>query len=612
MRRNLFWLFLFSSSLLWADNVTVSRAEQLARTFFENQETTRSVETKYEYIWNGESAQTRTDAIPAFHVFNRIPQGGFVIIAGDDVAVPVLAYSNTGKFEVENMPSNLQNWMTYYREEINWSRAQNRVPSASITALWNCLENGYLSDNAEDEVLLETALWNQGTPYNKMCPPIDGIIAPTGCVATALAIVMKYNRWPDKGNGATFSYTTRTYERTVSANYTATYDWDNMPDIYEEGVYTSTQANQVARLMYHCGVLSQMDYTPKESGAFTLIAARGMVDYMKYDKSMTVLEKEWYTSNEWDALLKAELNTGRPVIYGGSNSQREGHQFVFDGYKADRYHVNWGWGGTANGYYLLSTLEPDQQGIGGNSGGGFSIGQNAIVGIKKAETGSSYRDMLAFFKGSSGGVTYSGLSTTETKFLPNTQFDVMAAFIANYGLRNFAGTIALALVGENGNVKEFISREYAISKLEAMDGSSGSMPGSGYSLTCTITKTPESGDRIWLMYRANDVETWSQVQGGRDVTTEIVVKAGGTGLKKTEQNNISNVIVTNDNNRIFIKSPVTMTMLMIYDMKGQLQKEIECPENVEFNFSCEDYDSGIYILKVITTKGVSSAKFIKN
>ena len=76
------------------------------------------------------------------------------------------------------------------------------------------------------------------------------------------------------------------------------------------------------------------------------------------------------------------------MIYGGSNSQREGHQFVFDGYKADRYHVNWGWGGTANGYYLLSTLEPDQQGIGGNSGGGFSIGQNAIVGIKKAETGS--------------------------------------------------------------------------------------------------------------------------------------------------------------------------------------------------------------------------------
>ena len=220
--------------------------------------------------------------------------------------------------------------------------------------------------------------------------------------------------------------------------------------------------------------------------------------------------------------------------------------------------------------------------------------------------------MLAFFKGSSGGVTYSGLSTTETKFLPNTQFDVMAAFIANYGLRNFAGTIALALVGEYGDVKEFISREYAVSKLEAMDGNSGSMPGSGYSLTCTITKTPESGDRIWLMYRANDVETWSQVKGGRDVTTEIVVKAGGTGLKKTEQNNISNVIVTNDNNRIFIKSPVTMTMLMIYDIKGQLQKAIECPENVEFNFSCEDYDSGIYILKVITTEGVSSAKFIKN
>lgn len=107
----------------------------------------------------------------------------------------------------------------------------------------------------------------------------------------------------------------------------------------------------------------------------------------------------------------------------------------------------------------------------------------------------------------------------------------MAAFIAELWSSHFCRYL-LSLVGENGDVKEFISREYAVSKLEAMDGNSGSMPGSGYSLTCTITKTPESGDRIWLMYRANDVETWSQVKGGRDVTTEIVVKAGGTGLKK--------------------------------------------------------------------------------
>ena len=610
MKRNLFWLFLFFSSFLWGDNVTISQAEQLARNFFGGRVTTRSAETGLEYVWNGEDVQTRTNIAPAFYVFNRTSEGGFIIIAGDDAVTPVLAYSYTGKFEVENMPSSLRDWMGYYRAQINWAKEQDIVPSRSITALWDQLQRGTFSDDTEGEVLLSTALWNQDAPYNKLCPNIDNVIAPTGCVATALAITMKYNRWPDQGSGATCTYTTRTYQRTLSVTYDKVYAWDDMPDVYLEGSYTATQANAVGRLMYHCGVLSQMNYTPQESGAYTPIAARGMVDYMKYDKSLAVLEREWYTNDEWDEILKNELNAGRLVIYGGSNAKQEGHQFVFDGYRADRYHVNWGWGGMANGYYLLSTLEPDQQGIGGNTGGGFSIGQNAIVGIKKAEIGSSYRDMLAFFKGTSGGVTYSGLSTTETDFLPGTSFDVTAAFIANYGIRNFTGVAALALVDKAGNVKEFISNEYTFSKLEAMN-SNGSISGSGIGLRCIITQTPEPGDRIWLMYKANDVSTWDKVKGGRDVTTEIIVRKEVTGLNSIEQDSALDIIVLNNNNQITVKSPVTMKMLTVYDMEGRLLEKIECPQLKQFTFSCESYTPGIYILKVLTTEGVISNKFIK-
>lgn len=612
MKRNLFWLFLFSFSLLWADNVPVSKAEQLARNFFGIEETTRAGgKVQLEYIWNGEDVQTRTvTSPPAFHVFNRMPGGGFVIIAGDDVAAPVLAYSHTGKFEVENMPPNLQGWMKYYREQINWAKEQNIVPSELIILLWKQLQQGTLSDDAEREVLLPTALWNQDTPYNKLCPNIGNVTAPTGCVATALAIAMKYNRWPDQGSGTTCTYTTRTYKKALSATYDKVYAWDDMPDVYLKGSYTAAQANAVGQLMYHCGVLSQMDYTPRESGAFTQIAARGMVDYMKYDKSLAVLEREWYTNEEWDDILKNELNTGRLVIYGGGNAQQEGHQFVFDGYKADRYHVNWGWGGMANGYYLLSTLEPDQQGIGGNTGGGFSIGQNAIVGIKKAENGSGYRDMLAFFKGTSGGVTYSGLSTTETNFLPGTSFDVTAAFISNYGIRNFTGVAALALVDKVGNIKEFVSNEKTFSKLETMD-SNGSMPGFGFGLRCTITQTPQQGDRIWLMYKANDVDTWDKVKGGQDVTTEIVVKKNATGLNSTEQDSTPDIIIINNNNQITVKSSARMKALMVYDMAGILLKKVECSQLNEFTFSCEDYVPGIYILKTLTTEGSSSSRFIK-
>lgn len=344
MKRNLFWLFLFFSSFLWGDNVTISQAEQLARNFFGGRSTTRSAETGLEYVWNGEDVQTRTNIAPAFYVFNRTSEGGFIIIAGDDAVTPVLAYSYTEKFEVENMPPSLRNWMGYYREQINWAKEQDIAPSKSIIALWDQLQRGTLSDDTEGEVLLSTALWNQDAPYNKLCPNIDNVIAPTGCVATALAITMKYNRWPDQGSGATCTYTTRTYQRTLSVTYDKVYAWDDMPDVYLEGSYTAAQANAVGRLMYHCGVLSQMNYTPQESGAYTPIAARGMVDYMKYDKSLAVLEREWYTNDEWDEILKKELNAGRLVIYGGSNAKQEGHQFVFDGYRADRYHVQLGMG----------------------------------------------------------------------------------------------------------------------------------------------------------------------------------------------------------------------------------------------------------------------------
>ena len=611
MKCFLFLVFCCIPFSFFAKNVDVITAEKIAKFVLTGTDAqTRTNEIDVSLIWTGEDMCTRTNDSPAYYVFNKVGGNGFVIVSGDDIIKPILAYSYVNSFHVENMPDNLRAWMAYYREQINWAREENIVSDEETIWAWERLRDEIDSAKNSEEVLIETALWDQTAPYNLLCPTINGTQAPTGCVATALAIVMKYNRWPDQGSGMTFQYTTKQYKQTLSATYNIVYDWDNMLNKYEKGNYSTEQAEAVSQLMYHCGVFSEMDYTPRSSGALTLTAMGGMVRYMKYDKSMTLQSREWYTEAEWNSLLKKELDAGRLIIYGGSNNKEEGHQFVLDGYKQNDYHVNWGWGGMANGYYLLSTLEPDQQGIGGNTGGGFSIGQNAIVGIKKAETGSSYRDMLAFFKGTSGGVTYSGLSTTETDFLPGTSFDVTAAFIANYGIRNFTGVAALALVDKAGNVKEFISNEYTFSKLEAMN-SNGSISGSGIGLRCTITQTPEPGDRIWLMYKANDVSTWDKVKGGRDVTTEIIVRKEATGLNSMEQDNTPDIIVLNNNNQITIKSSVTMKTLTVYDMEGRLLEKIECPQLKEFTFSCEDYTPGIYILKVLTTEGVISNKFIK-
>ena len=290
-------------------------------------------------------------------------------------------------------------------------RENKTVAGKEITAAWNQLRQGTMQLSS-DGVLLTTVLWDQMTPYNNLCPVVNSQRTPTGCVATSTAIAMQYHKWPDVGQGS-HSYTSQTYGLSLSATFNTPYQWDNMPSTYTAGQYTTQQAQNVATLMYDVGVMSEMNYAPGNSGALTITAAQGLVNYMKYDKSLHVLQRENYQTAEWESIIKGELDDNRPVIYGGENDQNEGHQFIIDGYNtSDYYHVNWGWSGLANGYYLLSVLEPEEQGTGGNSGGGFSLDQNAIISMMKPVEGSTYQDVLVFFYGENEGTVFNGLSAT--------------------------------------------------------------------------------------------------------------------------------------------------------------------------------------------------------
>ena len=149
-----------------------------------------------------------------------------------------------------------------------------------------------------------------------------------------------------------------------------------------------------------------------------------------------------------ESIIKGELDDNRPVIiYGGENDQNEGHQFIIDGYNtSDYYHVNWGWSGLANGYYLLSVLEPEEQGTGGNSGGGFSLDQNAIISMMKPVEGSTYQDVLVFFYGENEGTVFNGLSATTDDFEQNQLFGLQYGYVGNMSIRNFTGNLVAALV----------------------------------------------------------------------------------------------------------------------------------------------------------------------
>lgn len=309
----------------------------------------------------------------AFYVFNR-DQQGFVIVSADDNTRDVLAYSDEGTFS-DQVPDNVQFLLDYMAERIAYSGKMGKTAAATTSY-------------TPVAPLLDGIQWDQDEPYWNMCP-IDknGDRAYTGCVATATAQVMRYWKWPTKGTGS-HSYTAENVSGTLSANFGATtYDWANMPKT-TSGYTTTAQKNAVATLMYHVGVAIDMNYggeTIGGSGAYTNDVATALVDYFGYKNTIQYVYT--YANGESASTtaqrMRAELAQGRPVIVGGSDEEgSSGHEFVFEGYDKDGlFYVNWGWGGSCNGYYAIDDLEPGGSGIGGN-GAGYSHYLDYIIGIE--------------------------------------------------------------------------------------------------------------------------------------------------------------------------------------------------------------------------------------
>ena len=319
---------------------------------------------------------------PAFYVFNR-DQQGFVIVSADDNTRDVLAYSDEGTFS-DQVPDNVQFLLDYMAERIAYSGKMGKTAAATTSY-------------TPVTPLLDGIQWDQDEPYWNMCP-IDknGDRAYTGCVATATAQVMRYWKWPTKGTGS-HSYTAENVSGTLSANFGATtYDWANMPKT-TSGYTTTAQKNAVATLMYHVGVAIDMNYggeTIGGSAAYTNDVATALVDYFGYKNTLEYVNTcDWdYTHEEWvisepaattAQRMRDDLAKGHPIVVGGSSESASfGHEFVFEGYdKNGLFYVNWGWGGSYNGYYAIDDLEPGGSGIGGN-GAGYSHYLDYIIGIE--------------------------------------------------------------------------------------------------------------------------------------------------------------------------------------------------------------------------------------
>jgi len=383
---------LLSVSSLWAERVSQEDAALVAANFMNGGDSTQAAQAP------GRNRPIRRVALAEdaqYYVYANADGNGWVMVAANDVATPIIAYSETGTFNADDQPVNLKSWLKGYNKQIKYAEDNGLEATEATKAEWKALRRGVRKAKAAVVVapLIKTG-WDQDSPYWNLCPSKNGQRCYTGCVATAMAQVMNYHQWPKKGTGSSsVTFNGQTY----SADFgNTTYDWDNMKNTYTSS--TSAQKTAVATLMYHCGVGAGMSYGTDGSGAYTInwndddevCAQNALWKYFGYKKSelkgyyrdgYTGYYSKWTEAN-WIQMLKDELDAGRPIMYAGGDSKGEsGHSFVCDGYNSEnKFHFNWGWSNSCDGYYSVNSLVPSETGSGGGNGD-YSYEQDVIIGI---------------------------------------------------------------------------------------------------------------------------------------------------------------------------------------------------------------------------------------
>lgn len=505
MKRFLLILACFLPLLSWADTVTEQRAKEFAKHFLELSKGTRSASVSLQMVYNGIDGPTRAKGeVPPFYVFNNTQGGGFVIVSGDDAVTPILGYSSENNFKNGKIPSNLKYWLDGYATQIKSVRESKIKADAKVAKEWQGMTR---ANTGNILVVHETAKWGQDSPYNDDCFMINNQHCVTGCVATATAIVMRFNEWPNQGVGTLPAYTFDNGRYSVpSRELNKPYNWGMMP-LEGDDIVSPEQKEQVARLMADCGVMVKAFYGLDATGAVTGDVPFALSQYMQYDKSCRFAFRESYTDAQWHRLLQETIQY-TPIVYSGSGNAG-GHAFVLDGFTDKNfYSTNWGWQGYANGYFVLNAL------VGGEYE--FNTKQGAVLSIKKGDQGGSYAEELRFTEGRSSNKH--GLQVNPgTDF--TSSFSVNVDGVSNMGSKSTTFMLKMALVNRSGQEKELLAN---VRLRDMLPGGTASFSISGIRINTTI----ENGDRIRLFYQTENNPTWRLVEGNdeRNIAWEIIVK----------------------------------------------------------------------------------------
>ena len=449
-----------------AGTVTPEKAFQSASEFMKQHRAGVSVKaapasSAPKMLAGGQTSTTQS----SYYIFNTTGDQGYVIVSGDDRTTPILGYIDRGSYDPNNVPANMKAWLDNYAQQIS------SLDMLGITG--DEFAAPRPTRNSISPMI--TSHWDQGAPYWNRCPEFmdldengDTISdrAYTGCVATSMAQIMNYYKYP--------LYCTQTipsYQMTYYWNedyYVAdtdplppiVFDWDNMRDNYT-GAETAAEKDAVAWLMLYAGCAAHMNYGINASSTSDPYIPTAFNDYFNYDAKLVY--RSDYEQDEWEEMIYQELYSGRPLIYNGRSGTGGGHSFVCDGYAyGDYYHINGGWGGLGDGYFVLSVLNPYAGGgvASVTSAEGYNIDQTAIIGIEPGYTGFTPEvdhRLTVFNMYYTGSRTFERSDNGAFKLTKNRYIKVTAEDHIDDGTKYLRG---IALYDSNDNFVELIAQTY--------------------------------------------------------------------------------------------------------------------------------------------------------
>ena len=393
MRKITFMMSALLAAMAIAAPVTPDKALEAATQFMQQRQAGTTLKANPVSRTPKRMAHGQTAAMQSnFYIFNANNNKGYVIVSGDDRTTQILGYSDNGNFDPDNVPVNMQEWLDYYAQQI------------SSLDLMGVTGQNFTTPNPTRNSIspLITSHWDQAGPYWNHCPEfmdIDengdtvGELAYTGCVATSMAQIMNYYKHPMRCSQLIPSYIVTYYWKEEYGAFDTDpldpifFDWDNMRDNYT-GAETEAEKDAVAWLMLYAGCAAHMQYGLNASSTSDPYIPTALNEYFNYDAKLVY--RSDYDQKDWEEMIYQELAAGRPMIYNGRAGSGGGHSFICDGYAyGDYYHINWGWGGLGDGYFVLSVLNPYAGGIGAaSSSEGYNIDQTAVIGIMPGYSGT--------------------------------------------------------------------------------------------------------------------------------------------------------------------------------------------------------------------------------